>query len=140
MPILGSGLLGRDDADLSWSHADDAALAFADAVEGEASGTFHVVDDEPTPLATFLRTLADRLGAPDPIRIPGWLARPVAGKAAVRLATSPMATSNERFSEAFGWEPELPSVREGVDRVVANWRDAGTIEPDGEGGYRWVGE
>ncbi|WP_435319085.1 NAD-dependent epimerase/dehydratase family protein [Haloarchaeobius sp. TZWSO28] len=122
LPILGTGLLGRGDATLSPLHADDAAHAFVAAAEGDATGLWHVVDDEPVTVATFLRALADRIDAPEPRRIPGWLARPLAGTDAVRLFTRSMPTTNDRFRAAFDWEPALPTYRDGLDRVVENWR------------------
>ncbi|MDX1746173.1 MAG: NAD(P)-dependent oxidoreductase, partial [Halobacteriales archaeon] len=85
MPIIGRGLLGRSDATLSFIHVDDMGRAFADAIEGDPTGTFHIVDNNPTTYATFLKTFADRLGAPTPRRIPAWLARLFVGRNLVNL-------------------------------------------------------
>ncbi|WP_435359080.1 NAD-dependent epimerase/dehydratase family protein [Haloarchaeobius sp. DFWS5] len=125
LPIIGSGLLGRGDAELSPLHADDAARAFVAAVGGDATGLFHVVDDETVTAAKFFRAFADRLDAPTPHRIPSWLARPLAGRDSVRFFTRPMPTSNDRFRAAFDWAPELPTYREGLDRVVAQMIEEG---------------
>lgn len=125
LPIVGRGVLGRRDARLSFLHVDDAASAYAAAVEGDATGTFHVVDDEPTEYATFVREMAERLGAPDPIGIPAWLARLFVEDDVVRLLANPIPTSNGRFREAFDWAPAYPTVREGLDAVVSRWRDEG---------------
>jgi nucleoside-diphosphate-sugar epimerase len=140
LPIVGRGLLGRRDARLSFVHVDDVARAFADAVAGEATGTFHVVDDRPVTYAEFLRTFADHLGAPSPRRAPAWLARRVVDENFVRLLTRPMPTSNDRMEAAFGWTPRHPTVDDGLTAVVDRWRETGTIRAreDGEG-YRWVG-
>ncbi len=138
LPVVGGGLLGRRDATLSFVHADDAGTAFAAAVEGDATGTFHVVDDEPTTYADFLRTFADRLSAPRPLRVPAWLARLVVDDHLVALLTEPMPTSNDRFRRAFDWEPAYPSVRDGLSRVVERWREAGVVRKRGEG-YEWAG-
>lgn len=125
LPIIGGGLLGRKDTPISFIHVDDMARAFLAAAEGEATGTFHVVDDEPTSLADFLTELADRLGGPKPSRVPGWLARFMVGKSFVRLMTSPMRTSNTKLRDAFDWSPAYPTVRDGLDHVVEEWeRDA----------------
>jgi 2-alkyl-3-oxoalkanoate reductase len=126
-PILGGGPLGRRDATLSILHVEDAARAFAAATESDATGLWHVTDDEPVVLATLVRAFADRLNAPEPRRIPGWLARPLVGKASVRLLTSSAPTSNERFRETFDWEPRYPSYREGLADVVETWREEGTL-------------
>ena len=139
MPVVGRGLLGRRDATLSFVHVDDAARAFADAVEGDATGTFHVVDDEPTTYAAFLRSFADRLSAATPRRVPAWLARFLVDDDLVRLLTRPMPTTNDRFREAFDWSPAYSSVEAGLDDVVARWRADGTLRGTG-GEYEWTGE
>lgn len=138
MPVLGRGLLGRRDATLSFVHVDDAGRAFAEAVEGEATGTFHVVDDQPTTYADFVRAFVDRLGAPSPRRVPAWLARFLVDDTLVRLLTRPMSTTNDRFREAFDWSPEYPSVEAGLDAVVERWRANGTLHETG-GEYEWTG-
>jgi len=138
MPIVGSGLLGRRDAELSLLHADDAATAFAAAVEGDAAGLYHVVDDEPVTTAKLLRSFAERLDAPDPRRIPGWLATYLAGEDTVRLLTNSMPTSAEAFRRDFDWEPKYSSYREGLDAVVERWIADGTLAETPEG-YEWRG-
>ncbi|MFC7202901.1 NAD-dependent epimerase/dehydratase family protein [Haloferax namakaokahaiae] len=138
VPIVGGGLLGRRDATLSLLHADDAAGAFADAIDAELSGLYHVVDDEPATFAEFIEAFADRLGAPSPRRIPGWLARFIAGRETVRLLTNSMPTSADRFKAATGWEPQYPTYRAGLDQVIETWRDDGTIRNTADG-YEWVG-
>lgn len=139
LPIIGGGLLGRRDARLSFIHVDDAGSAFAAAAEGEATGTFHVVDDEPATWATFLRAFADRLDAPSPRRIPAWLARLFVDEHLVNLLVCPMPTTNERFREAFDWTPAYPTYREGLNQVVTRWHETGTIRESGEG-YEWIGD
>jgi len=138
LPVVGRGLLGRRDAELSLLHADDAARAFATAVEGEATGLYHVVDDEPVAVADFFGALADRLDAPEPRRVPAWLAKRIADEDAVRLLTSPMPTAAERFKSEFGWEPRYPTYREGLDAVVERWLEEGTLA-ETEEGYEWRG-
>ncbi|WP_458184937.1 NAD-dependent epimerase/dehydratase family protein [Haladaptatus sp. NG-WS-4] len=131
-PILGGGLLGRRDATLSILHVEDAARAFATAVDSDATGLWHVTDDESVTFATFLRTFADHLGASTPRRIPGWLVRPVVGTASVRLLTQSAPTSNERFRATFDWEPRYPTYRDGLADVVETWRDDGTLVEMGD--------
>jgi nucleoside-diphosphate-sugar epimerase len=123
LPVIGGGLLGRRDATLSLIHVDDAARAFLAAAEGDATGTFHVVDDEPVTYARFLRAFAERLDAPEPRRVPWWLARALVGPNLIRLITTSMPTSNDRLREAFDWEPRYPTYREGLDAVVETWRE-----------------
>ncbi|WP_227352716.1 NAD-dependent epimerase/dehydratase family protein [Haladaptatus salinisoli] len=126
-PILGGGPLGRRDATLSILHVGDAARAFAAATESDATGLWHVTDDEPVEFDTLVRAFADRLNAPEPRRIPGWLARPFVGREPLRLLTRSAPTSNERFRETFDWEPRYPSYREGLADVVETWREEGTL-------------
>lgn len=139
LPVLGGGLLGRRDAELSFLHADDAALAFADAVEADATGLYHVVDDRPVAAAAFVAELADLLDAPEPSRLPGWLARFFVGTVTAEMLTSPMPTTSERFRAAVGWEPTYPTYREGLAQVVETWRNDGTLRETADG-YEWVGD
>lgn len=136
LPILGRGLLGREDARLSFLHAADAARAFAEAIEADVGGLYHVVDDRPATFAEFLTKLADELGAPSPRRLPAWLARPVLGRETTALLTEPMPTTNDRFRDATGWEPTYPTYRDGLRRVVEAWVEDGTLR-ETPAGYRW---
>jgi len=54
LPIVGGGLLGRQDAPLSVVHVDDAASAAIAAIDRETGGIYHIVDDEPVTGAAFL--------------------------------------------------------------------------------------
>ncbi len=145
LPIVGGGLLGRKDADLSFVHADDAASAFVAAVEAEASGLYHVVDDEPVTGAAFFETFADLLDAPEPNRIPAWLARFFVGKVNAKGFTNPMPTTNQKAKRELGWEPAYPTYREGLRQVVETWEADGTLadlrgEPTGEAAVPPQGE
>ncbi len=132
-PIVGTGLLGRGDAVLSHCHVDNIALAFADVAEADATGVWHVVDDETATWPEFVAALAERLGRDPPMRIPAWLARFAVGEHGVRLLTNDMPTTNETLKRELGWEPAVSDYREGLDRVVERWREDGTIvERDGE--------
>lgn len=127
LPVVGGGILGRNDAKLSLVHADDAALAAADAIDAECTGTYHVVDDEPVTVATLFGAFADKLDADRPSRIPGWLAKFFVGKATVTTMTTPMLTTNDRFEAATAWEPQYPTYREGLDQIVETWEADGTL-------------
>ncbi len=127
MPIVGGGLLGRRDAELSVLHADDAGRAFAEAIEAEVAGLYHVVDEERVILADYLSYFADLLDAPEPRRLPGWFARFFAGKEAVNMLGKPMPTDARRFRDDVDWEPEYPTYREGLAQVVETWADDGTL-------------
>jgi hypothetical protein len=73
----------------SFVHVDDAAAATAIAVERGAPGVYNVVDDEPAALRDWLPVYAEAIGAPPPRRVPVWLARLIAGKAARSWTSSP---------------------------------------------------
>ncbi|MCO8253742.1 NAD(P)H-binding protein [Haladaptatus sp. AB618] len=133
-PILGGGLLGRRDATLSILHVEDAARAFATAADSDVSGLWHVTDDEPVTVATLFTAFAERLGAPTPRRIPGWLARPLVGTNSVQLLTISMPTTNERFRETFDWRPRYRSYREGLDEVIETWEKDRTLTRTPKGG------
>lgn len=127
LPIVGGGLLGRRDAELSFVHMNDAAAAFVNAIEAEAGGIYHIVDNEPVTGAEFFRTFADLLDAPEPSRVPSWLARFFVGKINAEGFTSPMPTTNEKAKQELSWEPEYPTYREGLRQVVKAWQADGTL-------------
>jgi 2-alkyl-3-oxoalkanoate reductase len=123
MPTIGSG-------ETLWAmiHSDDAASAYVIAAENPKSGVWHIVDNEPVQVRTFLKEFAARLGAPKPRRVPVWLARWLAGDQAVEYFTRSTRTTNARFRRDFGWTPRYPTYREGLDQIVAVWRS----EVDGD--------
>jgi nucleoside-diphosphate-sugar epimerase len=125
--VVGGGVLGRRDATWSLLHLDDAADAFATAVDQRLDGRYHVVDEERVTVADYVGTLADHIDAPKPGRVPWWVARPFVGKAMVRFLGRSMPTTATRFREATGWEPTYPTYREGVRQVVDTWREDGTL-------------
>jgi nucleoside-diphosphate-sugar epimerase len=127
LPVVGGGLLGRRDAELSVVHADDAASAFVAAAEVDASGTYHVVDGVPVTGAAFFEAFTDLLDAPSPGRIPAWLARFFVGEVNAEGFASPMPTTNEKATRDLDWTPEYPSYREGLRQVVDTWRADGTL-------------
>lgn len=124
LPIVGKG-------DAIWAniHVEDAASAFVRASEAGKSGLWHVVDDRPVTLAEIFSSFARKLGAPAPRHVPAWLARFVAGKDAVAFLTASTRTSNARIRSDLGWSPRLPSFEEGLDEVVAKWREEGFLAP-----------
>lgn len=139
LPVVGGGLLGRRDAELSLVHADDAGRAVAAAVEGGVDGLYHVVDEEPVTVADLFGEFARRLDAPEPGRIPGWLARFFVGSETAAMLTSPAPTTAERFRAATDWEPRYPTYREGLTQVIEAWIEDGTLQETGDG-YEWAGD
>ncbi|MEO3822637.1 NAD(P)-dependent oxidoreductase [Actinomadura sp. B10D3] len=113
-PIVGGGA-----GHCSFIHLDDAALATVLAVEKQATGVFNIVDDEPAPVNEWLPYLAECAGAKKPLRVPAWLARPLAGDVAVTMMTEGRGFSNAKARAELGWEPRYASWRQGFKEELA---------------------
>jgi nucleoside-diphosphate-sugar epimerase len=118
MPIIGSG-----NAVWAMIHTDDAASAYVAVVEHPQNGVWHVVDNELVTVGAFLEEFALRLGARPPRRVPVWLAKWFAGEQAVAYFTKSTRTTNARFRRDFGWSPRYPTYQEGLDQIVAAWKE-----------------
>lgn len=112
-------LIGRGTGFLSFVHLDDAAGAIASALEYYRPGIFNIVDDEPAPMRRWLPALASALGAEPPRHVPAWLARLLAGEAAVVMGTDNRGASNAKAKKALGWMPRHRSWREGFVAAYA---------------------
>jgi nucleoside-diphosphate-sugar epimerase len=112
LPIVGAG-----GGMTSFVHLEDAASATVLAIEAGEPGIYHVCDDEPAPVRDWLPFMARTLGARPPRRVPAFLARVLAGEAAVLIATEARAASNAKARRELGWEPRYPSWREGFPAV-----------------------
>ena len=100
----------------SWIHLDDAATAAVLALEHEGPAIYNIVDDEPAPVREWLPVLAESLGAKPPRRFPTWLARPLAGEAAVVMFTEARGASNAKAKRELGWTPRYSTWRTGFPR------------------------
>ena len=107
-PIVGSG-----GGVSSFVHLDDAAAATVLALEHDGPAVYNIVDDEPASVRDWLPVLAEALGAKPPRRFPRWLARLVAGEAAVMMGTDARGASNAKAKHELGWTPRHPSWRQG---------------------------
>src|SRR3954469_9552686 len=107
-PIVGDG-----GGVWSWIHLDDAAAATVLALDHDGPAIYNIVDDEPAPVREWLPVLADALGAKPPRRFPTWLARLLAGEAAVVMGTEARGASNAKAKRELGWTPRHPSWRGG---------------------------
>jgi nucleoside-diphosphate-sugar epimerase len=107
-PIVGNGA-----GVWSFVHIEDAAAATVDAVERGAPGVYHVVDDDPAPLAEWLPAAARAVGAKPPLRLPRWLGRLAAGEVAAVMLTEARGASNAKAERELGWRPRYPSWRQG---------------------------
>ncbi|MEU4546858.1 NAD-dependent epimerase/dehydratase family protein [Nonomuraea dietziae] len=113
-PVVGGGA-----GYCSWVHLDDAASATVLAVEQQARGVFNIVDDEPAPAVEWLPYLAACAGAKRPMRVPAWLARPLAGEVAVTMMTEGRGFSNAKAKRELGWKLRYPSWRQGFKEELA---------------------
>jgi nucleoside-diphosphate-sugar epimerase len=107
LPVVGGGT-----GYTSFLHVEDAASA-AVAVLQQGEGIYNVTDDEPAPFGEWLPVLAEAVGAKPPRKVPAWLASLIAGRTIVRQATDGRGASNAKFKHQLGWEPSIPSWREG---------------------------
>jgi 2-alkyl-3-oxoalkanoate reductase len=122
-PIVGNG-----GGVTSFINLDDAAAATVLALEREGGGVYNIVDNEPTPAREWLPVLAEVLDAKPPRRVPGWLARLLAGEAVVMMGTESRGASNAKAKRELGWELRYPSWRKGF---VAAYASTAPAEPRG---------
>ena len=106
-------LVGGGSGVWSFIHVADAAEATVAAVEHGSRGVYNVVDDEPAAVAEWLPTLARKLDAKKPMRVPGFVGRLVAGEAGLVMMTDVRGASNAKAKRELGWQPAHPSWREG---------------------------
>jgi nucleoside-diphosphate-sugar epimerase len=107
-PIVGDG-----GGVMSFIHLDDAAAATVLALERDGPALYNIVDDEPAPVCEWLPVLAKALGAKPPRHLPAWLARLVAGEAAVVMGTEARGASNAKAKRELDWVPRYPTWRKG---------------------------
>jgi 2-alkyl-3-oxoalkanoate reductase len=111
-PIVGSGK-----GIWSFVHIEDAAAATVAAIEGQATGIFNIVDDDPAPVAEWLPGLAAAIGAKPPRHVPAWVGRLVGGEPTVVLMTEIRGASNAKAKRELGWEPAHPTWRRGFETL-----------------------
>jgi nucleoside-diphosphate-sugar epimerase len=74
---------------------------------------YNIVDDDPVTFAEVPPALADLFGAKPPLHIPTWLARPLAGQAAIDVLTRQRGATNDKAKTELGWQPRRPTWRQG---------------------------
>jgi nucleoside-diphosphate-sugar epimerase len=107
-------LVGDGGAVWSFIHVADAADATVAAIERGRRGVYNVVDDDPAPVAEWLPTLAEELGAKKPMRVPRLVGRLFAGEAGVVMMTELRGASNAKAKRELAWRPAHPSWRQGL--------------------------
>jgi 2-alkyl-3-oxoalkanoate reductase len=113
-PIVGDGA-----GVWSFIHLDDAAAATVLALEHDGPAVYNIVDDEPSPTREWLPELARILGAKPPRHVSVWLARLIAGDAAVMMGTEARGASNAKAKRELGWTLRYPSWRQGFAALDA---------------------
>lgn len=109
VPIVGDG-----GSMFSFTHAHDAATAILAAIDHEASGgAFNIVDDEPTPIRAWLPEMAAMIAAPQPRKVPAWIARLAVGSWGVAFMSGLAGASNARARAELSWKPRYGSWRDG---------------------------
>jgi nucleoside-diphosphate-sugar epimerase len=124
-PIVGDGA-----GIFSWIHLDDAAAATVLALEHDGKAIYNIVDDDPAPVREWLPVLADAIHAEPPRRFPTWLARLLAGEAAVVMGTDVRGASNAKAKRELGWALRYPSWRQGFPAVYSVLTVADRPKPD----------
>lgn len=115
-PVVGDG-----SAIWNLIHVDDAAAAFAAAVDGCPAGvgrTFNICDDEPVAYGDLQRGVAELLGAKKPGKVPRFLAKLALGAHAIEFMEASARVRNGAAKEALGWKPAYPTWREGYAQVI----------------------
>jgi nucleoside-diphosphate-sugar epimerase len=107
-------LVGDGGAVWSFIHVADAAEATVAAIEHGRRGAYNVVDDDPAPVAEWLPTLAEQLGAKKPMHVPRVVGRLFAGEAGVVMMTELRGASNAKAKRELAWRPAHPSWRQGL--------------------------
>jgi nucleoside-diphosphate-sugar epimerase len=113
-PIIGDG-----NGVFSWIHLEDASAATVLALDHQGPAIYNIVDEDPAPMREWLPALADALGAKPPRHMPVWLARPIAGEAAVLMGTESRGASNAKAKQELGWTLRYPSWRQGFAATYA---------------------
>ena len=128
-PIVGDG-----GGIFPWLHLDDGAAATVLALEHSGPAIYNIVDDDPAPVREWLPVLANALGAKPPRHVPTWLARLIAGRAAVEVATKARGASNTKAKRELGWTPRHPTWRHGFPATYSAIPIADRQAADGDTG------
>jgi nucleoside-diphosphate-sugar epimerase len=88
----------------SWVHIDDAAVATADALT-IPPGIYHIVDDDPVPVSTWLPAFTRVAKASSPPVLSATEAFQRAGEDAVYYGTRLRGASNAKAKRVFGFRP-----------------------------------
>jgi nucleoside-diphosphate-sugar epimerase len=105
-------IVGRGEGVSSFLHVDDAGTATLSALS-RGAGVYNVVDDEPAAARDWIPAFCAAVGAPRPLRVPGWLAGIMVGSYVRATLERGRGASNARARRELDWRPSFPSWREG---------------------------
>ena len=111
-------VVGRGEGTFSFIHTEDAAAATVAACERGAPGIYNVSDDDPARMRDWVPAYAEAVGAKRPLRVPVFIARLVAGRAAAALATETRGAANEKVKRELDWQPRYPTWRQGFREAL----------------------
>jgi len=98
----------------SFVHVNDAASATVRAVTSDATGVYHVTDDEPATAAEWLPVLARQFGGPAPRTVPLPLVERMMGWFTAYQLTRMRGANNARAAAYLGWRPAYPTWRQAL--------------------------
>jgi nucleoside-diphosphate-sugar epimerase len=119
VPVVGDG-----GGVWSFVHVEDAASATVLALELGKAGVYNIADDEPAPVREIFPALAAMLGAPQPRKVPAWLAKLFVGEFGVVSMTELRGASNAKAKHELGWKLRYPSWRQGFQAIYGAARAA----------------
>jgi 2-alkyl-3-oxoalkanoate reductase len=111
-PIVGDG-----GGIWSFCPVDDAAAATVAALERPVPGAvLNVCDDEPAAVREWLPALAQAVGAKPPRHVPRFVGR-LLGPHVIQMMCDARGASNARAKQLLGWQPAVPTWREGFAQL-----------------------
>ncbi len=112
-----SPIVGEPGGTYSFIHLEDAAQATREALTGAKPGVYNIVDDEPAPLAVWMREMARILGAPEPPLMDVGSARTAMGDMLTYILAEQRGASNAKARRELGWKPRIASWRQGFEAL-----------------------
>jgi nucleoside-diphosphate-sugar epimerase len=104
--------VGRGEGVFSFVHIDDAASAAVCALT-QGRGVYNIADDHPAATTAWIPVFCEAVGAPPPLRVPGWVVGLLAGGFPRATIEQGRGVSSARAHADLGWRPSHPSWREG---------------------------
>jgi nucleoside-diphosphate-sugar epimerase len=105
-------IVGRGEGVFSFVHIDDAASAAVCALT-QGRGVYNIADDHPAATTAWIPVFCEAVGAPPPLRVPGWVVGLLAGGFPRATIEQGRGVSSARAHADLGWRPSHPSWREG---------------------------